>query len=101
MTNLGAQQIKTKGDIDMLIISAIQRSWSKTKSWYEVAQQRRELRGLSDEILKDIGISRSDADFEANRHFWDVSLNSDSTLRKTRTTEVSSFDKSHYPVCCS
>lgn len=85
----------------MLIIAAIQRTWNKTIQWRQIAQQRRELRGLSDEILKDIGISRSDADYEANRPFWDVSKNSDVTLRKTQTNEVVSVDKPRYSVCCS
>jgi len=85
----------------MLIISAIQRTWNKTKQWRQIAQQRRELRGLSDEILKDIGMSRSDADYEAKRPFWDVSKNSDVTLRKTQTNEVVSVDKPRYSVCCS
>ena len=85
----------------MLVIALIQKTWSKTKEWHQVARQRRELKNLSDEILKDIGISRSDADFEGNRHFWDISPNHDVTLRKAQGTEVSSVDKPRYSVCCS
>ena len=40
--------------------------------WYEVARQRRALRGMSDVGLKDIGVSRADAMREAGRRFWDV-----------------------------
>ena len=40
--------------------------------WYEVAQQRRALRTMSAEMLKDIGVSRADAMCEASRRFWDV-----------------------------
>jgi uncharacterized protein YjiS (DUF1127 family) len=40
--------------------------------WYDVAQQRRALRGMSDEMLKDIGVSRADAMREAGRRFWDM-----------------------------
>ena len=83
----------------MLSIATIQRTWSKAKEWRQIAQQRRELRGLSDEILKDIGISRSDADFEANRRFWDVSQNSDVTLRKAKAAEISSVAKTECQVC--
>jgi uncharacterized protein YjiS (DUF1127 family) len=39
-------------------------------SWVEVARQRRALLALSDEMLKDIGISRSQADFEGSKPFW-------------------------------
>ena len=85
----------------MLVLTLIQKAWSKTKEWHQVARQRRELKDLSDEILKDIGISRSDADFEGNRHFWDISPNNDPSLRKTQGTAVSSVDKTRYPVCCS
>jgi len=83
----------------MLTIAAIQRVWNKTKEWRQIAQQRRELRGLSDEILKDIGISRSDADFEANRHFWDVSKSNDVNLRKAQAAEISSIAKTECQVC--
>jgi len=40
--------------------------------WYDVEQQRRSLRGMSDEMLKDIGVSRADAMREAGRRFWDL-----------------------------
>lgn len=39
--------------------------------WRELHRQRRELERLSDEMLKDIGISRVDALREAQRSFWD------------------------------
>jgi uncharacterized protein YjiS (DUF1127 family) len=38
----------------------------------EVRRQRRALLGLSDAMLKDIGISRGDAAQEGARRFWDV-----------------------------
>ena len=40
--------------------------------WYDVAQERRALRSMSDEMLKDIGISRTDAMREVSRRFWDT-----------------------------
>lgn len=39
--------------------------------WREVAIERTDLRTMSDEKLKDIGISRMEDEREANRHFWD------------------------------
>ena len=39
-------------------------------AWNDVARQRRALLALSDQMLKDIGISRSQADFEGSKPFW-------------------------------
>ena len=39
-------------------------------AWIERYQQRRELLALSDHTLKDVGISRADADHEGSKHFW-------------------------------
>ena len=39
-------------------------------TWAEVSRQRRALLALSDDMLKDIGISRSQADFEGSKPFW-------------------------------
>lgn len=44
---------------------------SRIRRWSELSRQRRELARLSDEMLKDIGISRIDALREAKRPFWD------------------------------
>nr|WP_319250103.1 DUF1127 domain-containing protein [uncultured Celeribacter sp.] len=38
----------------------------------EIARQRRALANLSDEQLKDIGLSRADVEREAERPFWDA-----------------------------
>ena len=38
--------------------------------WHELARQRRALLALSDHMLKDIGISRAEAEREARRAFW-------------------------------
>ena len=40
-------------------------------AWQEVARQRRSLLELDDRLLKDIGITRADAEREASRPFWD------------------------------
>ncbi len=60
--------------------------WKKVcKKWkfiLEIQRQRRELLRLDDRMLKDIGISRIDAEREAKRPFWDNSGVKDATLRK-------------------
>jgi uncharacterized protein YjiS (DUF1127 family) len=38
--------------------------------WAEVSRQRRALLALSDDMLKDIGISRAQADIEGSKPFW-------------------------------
>ena len=40
--------------------------------WQEVARQRRALLKLDERLLKDIGITRADAEHEASRPFWDL-----------------------------
>lgn len=40
--------------------------------WREVIRQRRQLAGLNDAMLRDIGLSRCDAEGEYRRHFWDL-----------------------------
>lgn len=61
-----------------MLISEVNR---KLKSWRELSRQRRELGALSDHLLKDIGLSRVDAEREAGRPFWDNRLDFDRTLR--------------------
>ncbi|CAD5110037.1 DUF1127 domain-containing protein [Zestomonas carbonaria] len=46
----------------------------KVRRWRELAHQRRQLASLSDEILKDIGLSRADILEESERSFWDDPL---------------------------
>jgi uncharacterized protein YjiS (DUF1127 family) len=43
----------------------------KFSRWYELHRERELLAGLSDEALKDIGVSRADVEHEAIRPFWD------------------------------
>jgi uncharacterized protein YjiS (DUF1127 family) len=50
--------------------------WSGTRlidlllEWQDRARQRRALMALSDPMLKDIGLSRADAEREARKPFW-------------------------------
>ena len=39
-------------------------------TWYERARQRRELQGLSDHMLHDIGVGRADVEAESAKPFW-------------------------------
>jgi uncharacterized protein YjiS (DUF1127 family) len=42
----------------------------KVSRWYELHREREMLAGLSDEALKDIGMSRADVAFESVKPFW-------------------------------
>ncbi len=53
------------------LTAVLARAWSKARRWHELARQRRQLASLSDEMLKDIGRSRADIEWEASRPFWD------------------------------
>ena len=41
-----------------------------TQPWYDRWRQRQALMRLDDHLLKDIGVSRADADSEATKPFW-------------------------------
>ncbi len=56
----------------MMMRQAIKAGTAKILLWAEVASQRRHLQSLSDEMLDDIGFSRSQARLEAARPFWDI-----------------------------
>lgn len=60
---------------------------TKIKFWRQVSAQRTRLSELDDHILKDIGLSRIDAEREASRYFWDTVSNRDVTLRKRGEVE--------------
>ena len=47
---------------------------AKLLLWRRIAIQREELGRMSDELLKDIGISRAQAAYEAQRPFWDTGV---------------------------
>lgn len=55
----------------MLLSVLIKRGWDKVRMWREIARQRNQLRRFSEYLAKDIGISRADAEREADRPFWD------------------------------
>jgi uncharacterized protein YjiS (DUF1127 family) len=44
--------------------------FSTLRQWRHRLRSRRELAGLSDLMLQDIGISRADAEYLVNKPFW-------------------------------
>jgi uncharacterized protein YjiS (DUF1127 family) len=51
---------------------ALMRAVATVSAWHERARQRRALVALSDPMLRDIGISRAQAQRESTRPFWRV-----------------------------
>lgn len=43
----------------------------RLRRWHALYRERQRLGSLSDEMLKDIGLSRADVETEINRPFWD------------------------------
>jgi len=39
-------------------------------TWYLRVRERRHLGMLDDNMLKDIGVTRADVEFEVQKHFW-------------------------------
>jgi len=85
----------------MSLIQTIKRIYTKISDWREVYRQRRELRELSDHLLKDIGISRSDAMREASRAFWDNTPDYDVTLRKRGKSGARADGSRGKLTCCT
>jgi uncharacterized protein YjiS (DUF1127 family) len=50
--------------------SLLLRLLDRLQVWLRRAEQRRQLRTLSDSMLKDIGVSRADVEYETSRRFW-------------------------------
>ncbi|PWC32320.1 DUF1127 domain-containing protein [Azospirillum sp. TSO35-2] len=44
--------------------------FDRLATWSERRRQRRALEALPDHLLSDIGVSRADADYEAEKPFW-------------------------------
>jgi uncharacterized protein YjiS (DUF1127 family) len=54
-----------------LLGEALRNLWRSVKIWNARYRQRRELLALSDTMLKDIGITRAQADHEGGKAFWE------------------------------
>lgn len=53
---------------------SLKAAWRKVVRWHQLARERRKLAGLSDETLKDLGLTRVDVEHEWVRPFWDDPL---------------------------
>ncbi len=51
-----------------------QRVAARVRRWRQLAWERHQLAAMSDDMLKDIGMSRADVSREMERHFWDDPL---------------------------
>jgi uncharacterized protein YjiS (DUF1127 family) len=74
----------------MLPIQLLSKACLQIKGWREVSQQRNEIRGLSEHLLKDINLSSVDANYKVNRPFCDTTEKSDSSLRHLGRNEIAS-----------
>ena len=50
--------------------STLSKSFDVLLLWLQRRRERHQLAGLSDHVLKDIGVSRADADGETHKAFW-------------------------------
>jgi len=48
----------------------LQRAVEAPIDWIARLRDRRQLAAMSDSMLKDIGVSRADAEHEVEKHFW-------------------------------
>jgi uncharacterized protein YjiS (DUF1127 family) len=39
-------------------------------TWFDRVRERRQLHGLDDRMLKDIGLTRADVEYEVRKRFW-------------------------------
>jgi uncharacterized protein YjiS (DUF1127 family) len=58
------------GRQDWSWLRAMQRAAQRVLTWHERARQRRALECLSDHMLRDIGLTRTDVLAEATKRFW-------------------------------
>ncbi|MBD2836443.1 DUF1127 domain-containing protein [Pseudomonas sp. JM0905a] len=49
-------------------------AWHAIRRWEQLSYERDQLARMSDEMLKDIGLSRADVMEESDRHFWEDPL---------------------------
>jgi uncharacterized protein YjiS (DUF1127 family) len=52
------------------LVTVLRQAWDTVLQWQERGRSRRQLLELDDHTLRDIGLSRGDALFEASKPFW-------------------------------
>jgi uncharacterized protein YjiS (DUF1127 family) len=60
----------------------LKRGWATIRIWRQISRERQQLRRLSEHLAKDIGISRAEAEREADRPFWDYDRPVDCGLKQ-------------------
>ena len=70
-----ADHIGNNNNATQSIWRQIRNSSAKLVNAYIIWEERRALRKLSDDVLKDIGLSRSDVNKECSRSFFDTPTN--------------------------
>lgn len=81
----------------MLLSVLFKKSWDKIRMWREIARQRNQLRRFSEHLAKDIGISRADAEREADRHFWDYQIGEQDVVQVRGKTDKVAAERQN---CC-
>lgn len=66
----------------MIVFSLANKVVSKLLYWREIHMEREQLSRMGEDLLKDIGISKAEAEREANRPFWDASSFADKARLK-------------------
>jgi uncharacterized protein YjiS (DUF1127 family) len=61
----------TRGEDEPTGASLMSRLWAALTTWQNRAMMRHHLLGMNEHMLKDIGLTRSDAEREANKPFWE------------------------------
>ncbi|MCU0071604.1 DUF1127 domain-containing protein [Pseudomonas koreensis] len=64
----GQKEYVTEAGHSIHVVSDLLHKFTR---WYELHRERELLASLSDEALKDIGVSRADVEHESVRPFWD------------------------------
>lgn len=62
--------VSTKINLVAFIKVNLVRVWSQLVMWHQRKRQRRHLANLSDDLLKDIGLSRKARQLEVEKKFW-------------------------------
>nr|WP_236440095.1 DUF1127 domain-containing protein [Pseudomonas syringae] len=65
----------SRSSLSMRLGNALQWAMNPVVRWYELHRQRLFLAQMSDDALKDLGLSRADVQRETELPFWDDPMN--------------------------